>query len=59
MECLDLQVNMDTVMDMDMDKDWERNINHLDLEIGKAYGDSMVMVITLVTDHGANHHNKN
>ena len=57
MEYLDLQVNMDTVMVED--KDWNRNRNHSDLDIGEAHGCSMVKVIILVTDHGDNHYNKN
>lgn len=61
MQWLDFQVNRDVIMDMDLDLDLDRasSMNHSDLDIGKAHGASMVKVITLVTDHGANHHNKN
>ena len=53
---MDFQVNRDVIMDMDRVK--ARSMNHSDSDIGKAHGDSMLKVITLVTDHGANHHNK-
>ena len=47
MECLDFKASMD------IDKDMEMNYSNLD--IGKARGDSMVKVITIVTGYGINH----
>jgi hypothetical protein len=53
MEFVDFQANMEIAMDKD------RDMNHSDLDTGRARGDSMIKVIDLVTDHGINHHQKN
>ena len=52
MEFMDFQANMEIA------KDRDRDMDHSDLDTGRARGDSMITMVDSVTDHGINHQKK-
>ena len=50
---------MDFQANMEIARDKDRGMNHLDLDTGRARGDSMIKMIDSVTDHGIIHQQKN
>ena len=50
---------MDFQANMEIARDKDRGMNNLDLDTGRARGDSMIKMIDSVTDHGIIHQQKN